>query len=87
MAIDCIVNSVHGGENVSQNYSDTTTVADCIYKAGGRQLLLELCKKIYLTFEGEVIFTKGYDLPAKCKLITYIAYSLHRHVIALLAVQ
>lgn len=75
LAIDCIVNSVHGNENLNVSYYSwlinckaPPTVADCIYKAGGRPLLLELCQKmeqdIFLT---EPVVTKGYDLPAKCE--------------------
>lgn len=66
--LDCIVNSIHGDE-VYSDYSHLTespdTVADCIYKAGGRQLLIDLCKKLNKSSIKQLIVTDGHLLPAK----------------------
>ena len=79
LKIDAIVNSIHGDEKPGcyDYLSDFTTVADCIYKAGGATLFNEIATCVsggigYLL--DTPVITKGYKLPAKCN------YS-HAHVL------
>ena len=82
LKIDVIVNSIHGGEYIGYydnilKMKDCNTVADCIYKAGGRSLYVEATKSIS---EGLIpVITQGYDLPAKCNKCTVTCTHTHTH--------
>lgn len=69
LEVDAIVNSVHGNETVAYYglIGKPATVADCIYKAGGKALLEELCILNYWE-RSEAVVTHGHRLPAKCKV-------------------
>lgn len=74
LEVDAIVNSVHGDEDISHfhliSMCRPRTVADCIYKAGGKSLLAELSEKSdWSNFKP--IITGGYQLPAKCEENNY----------------
>lgn len=79
LKVDAIVNSIHGDEDdYHRSYlRPTTTVADCIYIAGGKSLLQDLAQKLDdRVDENQVMVTKGYELPAKCELYSHVTYFL-----------
>ena len=72
LEVDAIVNSIHGDESVLDfDYITLTpeprTVADCIYKAGGKAILEELCESKEWG-KDEPVVTRGHRLPAKCMI-------------------
>ncbi len=71
LEVDVIVNSIHGDEYI-KNYDQLrriATVADSIYKAGGRSLVAEFADLNSKLHGWSALVTEGHQLPAKCNFI------------------